>query len=169
MLCQSCGQKTATTHLKRNINGKVTELHLCADCAKEQGLTSIWNGAGFGIDDFWGSLFSEPTVRLQADGVRCEGCGKSFSEIAQSGKPGCPTCYTTFYDRLLPSIQRIHGKAKHVGKFPSAVDEQYKQEQELQRLKDELAKSVAAQEYEKCAELRDRIKALEEAGRGEES
>ncbi len=162
MLCQSCGQKTATTHVKRNINGTITEMHLCADCAKAQGLSSIWNGAGFGLDDFWGSLFAEPTVRIQADHVRCDGCGKTFSEIAQSGKPGCPTCYTTFYDRFLPSIQRIHGKAKHVGKFPSKADETYKQEQELQRLKEQLAQAVAAQEYEKCAELRDRIQELEQ-------
>ena len=161
MLCQSCKKRTATTYMKQNINGHVTEMHLCSECAAKQGITDFWN-SGFGLDDFWGSLFSEPNVRLQADNLRCEGCGRSFAEIAQNGKPGCPTCYQTFYDRLLPTIQRIHGKAQHVGKLPDEADTELKEEQQLKKLKDELSNAVAAQEYEKCAELRDRIKALEE-------
>ena len=38
MLCQSCGKKEATFHYTSNENGKVTELHLCHDCAAEKGL-----------------------------------------------------------------------------------------------------------------------------------
>ncbi len=161
MLCQKCGKHVATTHVKKTINGETTELHLCSQCAQEQGLGSVFGGMGFDLGDFWGSLFDEPAARALADTVRCEGCGSSFQEIVDSGKVGCPVCYTTFYDRLLPSIQRIHGKAQHVGKLPSAADEDAKQRQELDRLKRELAESISRQEYEKCAELRDRIRALE--------
>lgn len=90
MLCQNCGKKPATTFLKKTINGETTEIHLCADCAGQQGL-SMWNGLGFDLGDFWGALFSEPTAREKADTVRCEVCGRSFGEIAQSGKAGCRT------------------------------------------------------------------------------
>ena len=117
MLCQNCGKNQATTHVKKTINGETSELHLCAACAAKQGLGGMWNGFGFDLGDFWGSLFAEPAARELADSVRCEGCGKTFQEIAHTGKAGCPACYTTFYDRLLPSIQRIHGKAQHVGKI----------------------------------------------------
>ena len=160
MLCQNCGKKPATTFLKKTINGETTEIHLCADCARQQGL-SMWNGLGFDLGDFWGALFSEPTAREKADTVRCEVCGRSFGEIAQLGKAGCPSCYTTFYDRLLPSIQRIHGKAKHTGKVPAGAGDRLKKEQELDALRQQLAQCIAEQQYEECAALRDRIRALE--------
>lgn len=161
MLCQNCGKNPATTHLKKTINGETTELHLCASCAKKQGLDNMWNSFGFDLGDFWGSLFADPSTRVMADAVRCSGCGKSFEEIVKSGKAGCPACYTTFYDRLLPSIQRIHGKAQHTGKVPPQAGEPLRRERELDALKKQLADAIAAQEYEKCAELRDRIQGLE--------
>ena len=34
MMCQNCGQRTATTHIKTIINGQLTESHLCSQCAK---------------------------------------------------------------------------------------------------------------------------------------
>ena len=99
MFCQSCGKNPATTYLKKTINGETTEMHLCADCAAKQGIGNMWNGFGFNIGDFWGSLFAEPSARALADTVRCECCGKAFNEIAKSGQVGCPSCYITFYDR----------------------------------------------------------------------
>lgn len=161
MLCQNCGKNQATTFVKKNINGETTELHLCSSCAAKQGLNTMWNGFGFDLGDFWGSLFAEPAARAMADSVRCEGCGKTFNEIVNSGKAGCPSCYTTFYDRLLPSVQRIHGKAQHMGKVPPQAGEMAKRDRELDALRKELAEAISNQEYEKCAALRDRIQALE--------
>ena len=161
MLCQSCGKHPATTFIKKTINGETTEWHLCADCASKQGFGSVLNGIGFDLGDFWGSLFAEPAARSIADTVRCEGCGHSFREIAESGKAGCPECYTTYYDRLLPSIQRIHGKTKHTGKVPSGAGDGLKKEKEIDRLRRELSECIATQQYEKCASLRDRIRELE--------
>ena len=85
MLCQNCGKNQATTHVKKTINGETSELHLCAACAAKQGLGGMWNGFGFDLGDFWGSLFAEPAARELADSVRCEGCGKTFQEIAHTG------------------------------------------------------------------------------------
>lgn len=164
MLCQNCGKNQATTHVKKTINGETSELHLCAACAAKQGLGGMWNGFGFDLGDFWGSLFAEPAARELAASVRCEGCGKTFQEIAHTGKAGCPACYTTFYDRLLPSIQRIHGKAQHVGKISPRAGETVKRERELTDLKKQLADAIASQQYEECAKLRDRIQELEGDG-----
>ena len=63
MTCQGCGKKPATTFLKKTINGKTTELHLCADCAAKQGIGGMLGG--FDLGDFWGSLFAEPSLRQQ--------------------------------------------------------------------------------------------------------
>ena len=94
--------------------------------------------------------------------MRCEDCCHSFKEIAELGRPGCPSCYRTFYDRLLPSIQRIHGKTQHTGKIAEKADDSLKKEHELKELREQLAAHIANQEYEQCAALRDRIRALEE-------
>lgn len=161
MLCQNCGNNVATTFIKKTINGKTTQIHLCSECAAKQGVDSVFSGMVFDLGDFWGNLFAEPETRLDGDAVRCEGCGHSFREIAESGKAGCPSCYTTFYDRLLPSIQRIHGKTGHTGKVPSGAGERLKKEKEIDRLRKELSECIAAQQYEQCAKLRDRILELE--------
>ena len=153
MLCQKCGKHPATTYVKRTVNGVTSEYRLCASCATGMG--------GFDLGSFWGSLFAEPSARHAVDTVRCSGCGKTFREIAASGKAGCPACYTTFYDRLLPSVQRIHGKTGHVGKIPSGAESAVRTERELEDLRRQLNEAITAQEYEKCADLRDRIRALE--------
>ena len=33
MLCQNCGNHEADFHFNSNINGDITELHLCSECA----------------------------------------------------------------------------------------------------------------------------------------
>ena len=161
MYCDHCGKNAATTFVKKTINGKTTELHLCAQCAAKQGLGSAF---GFDFGDFWGSLFAEPSQRAIADTVRCPDCGTGFREIADAGRPGCPTCYLTFYDRLLPSIHRIHGKTQHTGKVAVQADGTVKKEKKLQELKERLNTCIAEQDYETCAKLRDEIRALEQEG-----
>ncbi|MDD3693314.1 MAG: UvrB/UvrC motif-containing protein [Oscillospiraceae bacterium] len=161
MLCQNCGKNIATTFIKKTVNGETKQWHLCTECAKGQGFKPVFSSVGFDLGDFWGNLFAEPATRTIADAVRCEGCGHSFKEIAESGRAGCPSCYTTFYDRLLPSIQRIHGKSGHTGKVPSGAGEKLKKEKEINRLRKELSECIAAQKYEQCAKLRDRILELE--------
>lgn len=164
MYCDHCGKQLATTHVKKTVNGKTTEMHLCAQCAAQQGLSSAFGGFGFDLGDFWGSLFSEPTQRVQENEQRCPDCGSDFREIAQQGRPGCPTCYLTFYDRLLPSIQRIHGKTQHTGKVAAQADDTVKKEHKLKELRDQLNACIAKQDYETCATLRDQIRELEEKG-----
>lgn len=159
MLCEKCGKHVATTHVKRTINGKTEEYYLCASCAGAHGMHTMWDG--FDLGNLWSSLFAEPSARSLGDTVRCSSCGRSFREIVESGKAGCPQCYTTFYDRLLPSLQRIHGKVRHTGKIPAAGGEEAKKARKLEELKKELAESIEKQEYEKCAKLRDEIREWE--------
>lgn len=160
MMCEKCGKYAATTYVKRTVNGKTEEYHLCSACAQGYGAHTMWDGFGLDLGGFWGSLL-EPTTRTAADTVRCEGCGRSFREMAEHGRAGCPQCYATFYDKLLPSIQRIHGKVQHTGKIPSTASEQVKKEKRRQQLEKELAENIEKQAYEECARLRDEIRALE--------
>lgn len=174
MLCQKCQKNFATTHIKRSLNGVTTEMHLCANCAKEQGVSNFFGTFHSPFENLFGSLFTEPMLESKAE-IACPGCGDTFDKIVDQGKLGCPQCYSTFYDRLLPSIERIHGKTTHIGKRPHVVIEQVPQEEpvvveennKLEELKKELEECVQKQEYEKCAQLRDQIRDLENQEKGD--
>lgn len=164
MLCQNCKKNEATTHIKRIINGETTQAHLCSDCAKSLGYDSMFSDFGFSFSDMLSSFFNEPALAsIGAHSLRCDKCGSSFEDIVRSGKIGCADCYDTFYDKLLPSLERIHGKTSHEGKIPNA-SEIIEKRTELEDLKAELKKAVDAQDYEQAAVLRDKINAAEKEG-----
>jgi protein arginine kinase activator len=176
MMCQRCGQRAATTHIKTVVNGQLSESHLCSVCAKEQGyghLLSEWNGFGGLLSGLLSGL--DPAVKEEKrEEKRCPGCGSSFSEISRSGKLGCGQCYSTFRNRLIPVIERLHGASQHKGKVPGGsalrVQEENRQlvsvdpskgASEIEEKKRLLQKAVEAQDFERAAVLRDQIKELE--------
>lgn len=168
MLCQNCGKYEATTHVKRIVNGEAAEAHLCSDCARAMGYTDVFGGFGNVFGDLLGSFFGEPTSALSARTVKCDKCGSTFNDIIESGKIGCAECYSTFYEKLLPSLQRIHGKTKHEGKVPNKISvSENNTENKLLSLEQELKTAVEEQNYEKAAILRDKIKELKENGANE--
>ena len=168
MLCEKCGKNQANTLLKESINGNVSEIHLCEECAAELGYNNLFHNfnpfedMSVNLQGILGSLFSQglPTQTIQS-GRKCSFCGTTFEELAQSAMAGCANCYSEFYQELLPSIQRIHGKTRHVGKIPVTAGREIKLRIELENTKQQLSDAVAAQEYEKAAELRDMIRDME--------
>ena len=169
MLCQNCGKNEATTHVKRIVNGDTTETHLCAECAQHLGYGDIFSGFGLNLDDFFGGFLGDTMQKLAAPAEqKCPKCGSTFGDIVSSGRLGCSECYRTFYDKLLPSIQRIHGRIKHSGKQVSAPKETPEKNVEdelskkLEKLRKELSEAVENQEFEQAAVLRDEIKKLSE-------
>ncbi len=174
MICQHCNKNEATTHIKKNINGEVTQMHLCSHCAKELGVMDEFRMPAmsdlFG-DSFLGNFLGAgvPSMNSLAGVERCQSCGSSFNDIVKSGHIGCSDCYKKFEDRLEPSIKKIHGKTKHIGKFISYNEDNSEASQsavspknELDKLKEELKQAVKEQRFEDAAVLRDKINELTE-------
>ena len=63
MKCERCGKNEATFYYKSSINGKVTELHLCPECAEALGYTeslrSTWHRPLSLFDGFGTRLLTE--------------------------------------------------------------------------------------------------------------
>ena len=117
MLCEKCGKNNATTHIRSVVNGVVTEKHLCACCAANEGYSDM---QGNNLTQLLSSMFGDIMAANSSMGaVRCKCCGGAFADIAESGKVGCPECYKTFYNELLPYLKRVHGSTKHIGKIPN--------------------------------------------------
>lgn len=148
MFCESCGKNPVTTHVKTIINGELTEYSLCTECAQKLGYVSLLGG------------FYRKTSSTEA--IYCKCCGSTFEDIARSGNVGCSECYHTFYERLIPLIQRIHGNAKHRGKVPGGSTLQTQPQGQLSVMRRELREAIEAEDFEYAVTLRDRIKNLEE-------
>ena len=89
MLCESCGKHEAEFHYKSNVNGKVTEKHLCSHCAKEQGYSGVFAQPSglFGsyTGDYMSNMISgffggKPT--LGRSKRSCPVCGATAREMA---------------------------------------------------------------------------------------
>lgn len=159
MLCQNCKKNEANMHMKRIINGSATEVHLCSDCARSLGYGDSFTGFGLGFSDLFSDLLGRTEKSLSgASALRCSLCGKSFDDIAESGRVGCAECYTTFYDKLLPTLRKIHGKTTHQGKTPFNFNGNKQNDTvDIESLKSELKNAVEHEDYELAAKLRDRI------------
>ena len=157
MLCQKCGQNTATTHIKTVINGTVSELNLCGYCAAKGGYSGFSKGS---ISNMLASMLGQTMQMGEKIPQRnCKLCGMSFSEIAESGKVGCANCYTEFKKELTPYLKRIHGSVNHNGKIPGTKQlTVQREENRLSILKTRLAELVAAEKYEEAALVRDEIR-----------
>lgn len=164
MLCEKCKKNIATTHIRSVVNGVVTEKHLCGYCAVNEGYDDI---KGNNLTKMLSSMFGDTLIGgNESQIVRCECCGSSFADIAESGKCGCPECYKTFSDELMPYLKRVHGSTKHIGKIPNrapltvAVDTET-----VDGLRSKLNRLVREEKYEEAAVIRDKIKRLEDEGK----
>ena len=174
MLCQDCLKKQASFHYTFNHNGSITEKHLCHECAKKQGLLDDSNkilgsfaGLNSGFESSEGMLGelleglfdyqSRPHIKQASI---CPFCKMNLSEFMHKGKAGCAKCYTTFKDAISPTLQKLHGNTKHAGKIPAERVRAKSREEKIKELELLLNEAVATQEYEKAAEYRDKIKAL---------
>lgn len=168
ILCEHCGENPATAHIHTNVNGVARNYNLCAKCAMQSGFGTGGFG-NFGFGNVLGSLLGESVNTNQSSGthvtenqsVRCECCGATFDDIAESGRLGCAECYRLFLDSLIPSLQRIHGKTRHGGKVPNCTPAFSKTLGKIEKLKEELKMAVESEAFEKAATLRDQLRDLE--------
>lgn len=75
MKCEHCGKNEATFFYKSSVNGHVTQVHLCQDCARAMGYTSSLRRSMrpmslFGDDDFFSRPFSMLEPFLEGFGTR---------------------------------------------------------------------------------------------------
>lgn len=162
MLCQSCGKNQANTHIKKIINGELTEYMLCENCAAKLGYSNIFDEFGFDFDNLLGSFFanSEPKF-MRLNSKRCDFCGSSFEDISNTGKVGCSKCYDVFFDQLMPSIKRIHGNTKHAGKCAAVSGEENILKNQINSLNERMKIAISDQNFEEAAKIRDELKILQ--------
>ena len=172
MLCQDCRKREAQVHLTQIVNNEKTSLSLCKECASQRGFHSPLENIPFPLAEILAGLSSGlpvPAKQVEADMISCQGCGLTFDAFTRQGRFGCGECYRTFRTRIEPIMRKIHGASLHRGHGPHpevaiagrpAGKKRVMQDNEGERLELELRKAIEAEDFERAAEIRDKLKSF---------
>jgi protein arginine kinase activator len=157
--CDRC-DRPAVVHEVTVKSGIKTEIHLCQEHAMEAGVSMPTHQP---INQLLTKFVVSQAgkARTKARKKTCPSCGMTFAQFRQSGTLGCPDCYKTFESQLGPLIERAQNDATHHrGKTPRRAGASLDRQLQLQQLVKELDQAVAAEQYERAAQLRDRLRSF---------
>jgi protein arginine kinase activator len=156
-LCQVCGKREAKIHFTEIREGKKTEMHICEQCAHEKNMSMAFPAVLSQLVKGGG-----PPAPRESEAVpaTCPGCGLAYAEFKAKGRLGCPRCYAAFGPVLIPLLEKVHGASAHRGKTPERVRGAIASRKEVTEVEEQLAAAVANEEYEKAAQLRDRLREM---------
>jgi len=164
-LCERCKKAKATFHLT-NIerSGAKLERHLCDRCAGEEGLLPSVK-ASVDLNEILENFIATGKLGTSdLSGLVCDNCGISYVEFRNQGLLGCAHDYEAFQEQVNRLLERTHdGATSHTGKVPHSVGAVRKPQQDIRKLKRQLEEAVSAEDYERAAHLRDRIREMENA------
>jgi len=172
MQCDICAKKKATVHLTEIVDEQMSEMHLCEECAHQK---STQMEQQFGLADLLAGLSQSPAgAKDSKEGVLvCSSCGLNYEDFRKFGRLGCSQCYESFKEHLSGLLKKIHGSSRHLGKLPYALKAQISSapaittpaallaSENLEDLRKQLQNAILAEDFEKAALLRDKIKNME--------
>ncbi|MBQ3403790.1 MAG: UvrB/UvrC motif-containing protein [Oscillospiraceae bacterium] len=160
MKCEKCGKNEATYFYSSNINGKVTEKHLCQDCAAEENMDifpdfekqlsrafensmqSMFAPMGFFqpmfSPGFGGGFFTPtrlmPMINILVDGTKA------------GEKPEEEQC-----------TEECHGECQE----NIEPDPELEHRRRINELREQMNEAARREDFEEAARIRDEIKAME--------
>ncbi|MDD5698969.1 MAG: UvrB/UvrC motif-containing protein [Victivallaceae bacterium] len=183
MLCDICKQHEATIHIQEIIKGVKKTMHLCSECAMKKSQNDpSFDFGGFNLAEMLYNISAsqngmpapqlpEPDTQAEATpDLQCPQCKWTLTVLRRTGRVGCPECYQVFREVIASALENMHRGKLHVGKKPGVkgTDASSNLMLELMNLQKELDEVIQREEYEKAAQLRDRIKSLKAEMNSEE-
>ena len=154
MKCENCGKNEVTFVYQSNINGHVTEKHLCAECSEKLGysqriaahsrrmMQNFFDGGFFGgslLDSFFGNRLLDGSAGIP---------GELFDDF--------------FQDMPALSAPAAEPEAPRQQTLVEKEDESYfSYLRHVNALKAEMKKAVRKEDFERAAQLRDELHDLE--------
>lgn len=131
----------------KNVAAKVgnVDVKICDNCL-------VSHLGNLGLPSLLSKVFAK---LLFADTTSCKHCNTTVLQIQKTGKLGCPKCYDSFYEKLLPVFQKCQESDYHIGKKPKMT-----KENDIADLKSKLSSLIKEEKYEEAAIIRDKIKKL---------
>ncbi|MCK5129518.1 MAG: UvrB/UvrC motif-containing protein [Clostridiales bacterium] len=146
--CEHCGKNHANIHIRQIINEEETELYICSSCAEkiQQQFLSFLK-----VNNFMTNMMKE--VKPKDTGKICPQCKFDIEKIRKLGKVGCAHCYEVFEKELDPILNKM--SARNI-----IASQKSKPRIDIDALQMQLNAAVKEENYEKAAELRDKITML---------
>jgi len=162
MLCDECRERDASVHLTQAAGGELTQRHLCAKCAAEQGIEATDSSSPKNVLGEFLQAVQQQANAAQADAVRCTYCSMTLRDFRATGRLGCSRCYATFEQNLRELLRRVQGSTKHVGRrYVPPAAEVLEKATTVSELRDRLRRAIENEEFEVAASLRDQIRNAE--------
>ena len=146
MRCDRCGKNEATFYYQSNINGKVTQVHLCPQCAEELGYTDSFRSAGM-TGGLFGDFFSRPFGMLEPF---FSGLGSRM--LTEFPEP---------VDVLGQARESTPAQEDTGDLLPRDEQDALTRQRKRNALQTQLNLAVQEERFEEAAKLRDELKALE--------
>ncbi len=155
MKCEKCNEREATFFYSSNYNGKKSERHLCADCAREEGFGEMLGGRVF--DSAFESMFSDFFAPMRSF------LSAPAFDLFGGGLRGIMTPSLPRLRFVIDEGERTQAHPMEAAeeKIPAEMDESVKLEREKAALKAQLENAVKAEDYEQAIVLRDKLRELE--------
>lgn len=149
MKCDNCGKEEVNFHYTSNINGNITEKHLCADCAGKLGYgdKSVMR-PDMSFEDIFMDLFG----------------GRSTGRMLGGYSMMFPTFIIPTIGLIVPdtsSSSAATGVAEKPAEISVEVDVEMKKRREINIMREQMHKAAEEENFEKAAALRDSIIKLE--------
>jgi len=151
MKCENCGKNEVTFVYQSNINGKVTEKHLCGECAKELGYAKQFADRHqrmmqgfFGrslLEDFFSPM---PSLLGRMDHLLEDPFDDFFAEMP-----------------ALSTSQKPQEQTKQEDLVDAEEQNRFARMRQKNALRLEMKRAVREENFERAAELRDQLKAME--------
>ncbi len=155
MRCSKCGNNEAVFFYSTDINGERSQGCLCAECAQAEGLTDMGFGSFGGL---FGDFFAPERALLRSFG--------SFGAPMRGIM--APSAVEAMADAFFSVIAPDEGtesvitpRGETESRIPADAGEDIRRRRELGALREQLSAAVQAENYEKAAELRDKLRAME--------
>ena len=157
MKCENCGKNEVTFVYQSNINGKVTEKHLCSECAEKLGYTqkiaahnqrmmqNFFGGSLFGnsfFDDFFSPM---PSLMGRMNRMLEDPFDDFFADMPALG-----------------AAPEQEPQRKQDDLVNGEEQSRFAHMRQMNALRMEMKKAVHQENFERAAELRDQIRQLEE-------
>ena len=148
MKCQNCGKNEVNFHYSSNVNGNITQAHLCSQCAAQAGydLGSMFSTRSM-FGDFFGTTAGQrlmPATMLDFDPMSMFITWPQARALP-TGQCECDgTCETPIQENPMANI-----------------DEDMQKRRELNIMREQMRCAAENEDFEKAAEIRDRLKEME--------
>ncbi len=157
MKCDLCGKNESSYHSLTIRNNELVELHICSDCSRRKKRDELIDVDDNGYRFLEGLLQSENNGKSGEPSLVCPVCRTTYREVKRTGLVGCANCYELF-NGIITKEKRKNGFF-----FRKKPREEYS-DLYIDELKKRLYEAVKLEEFEKAAELRDRIRQCEKDG-----